>query len=682
MSEELTFTRDLAVILISAGIFTIISKALKQPSIIGYIVAGFLVGPHVGFWFGISSNEAVHQWSEIGIIFLMFGLGLEFSFKKLLKVGSAALITAGTKFVCLFLLGFFTAKAMSWSTMECVFLGGLLPMSSTTVILKSYNEMGYNKKPFAQIVFGALVVEDMLAILMMVLLTSLAVSNHFAGGELLYNLGKLAFFIAIWFIVGIVLVPTLLKKASKYINDEILLIVSVGLCFVMVSLATSVGFSSALGAFVMGSILSESLQSERVEKLLSPIKDLFAAVFFVSVGMMLDPGIIAEYWKTILTIAVLVLTADVFFVTIGTLIAGKGLNNALHAGFSLAMLGEFGFIIAATGTQLGVLSPSIYPSIIAVSVITTFTAPYMMKLAEPAYAFLMKHLPPKLATRLDTERKHSKTASAHEELRNTIQSFIMRSSINVLMIVAVCLMANKFLDPALNSLFPSLSGRSLRIVDLAITVLATLPFSIGLVSTLFFRDNSLIVKKFISNLNAKEEEKRKNSPVRTTFNDSMQGYDVHIELIIMPQNSTYIGHRLRTVPIRRESGASIIKITRGEESIVIPSGEVRLYPFDRILAVGTSKQIDKLKALFASSIAVVPEDDNKFQVKPVLLTASSFLVGKSLAESSLSSYQCLVVSVLHEDCFLANPPADYIFEEGDTVWIAGDLDKISELIKF
>lgn len=682
MSEELTFTRDLAVILISAGIFTIISKALKQPSIIGYIVAGFLVGPHVGFWFGISSNEAVHQWSEIGIIFLMFGLGLEFSFKKLLKVGSAALITAGTKFVCLFLLGFFTAKAMSWSTMECVFLGGLLPMSSTTVILKSYNEMGYNKKPFAQIVFGALVVEDMLAILMMVLLTSLAVSNHFAGGELLYNLGKLAFFIAIWFIVGIVLVPTLLKKASKYINDEILLIVSVGLCFVMVSLATSVGFSSALGAFVMGSILSESMQSERVEKLLSPIKDLFAAVFFVSVGMMLDPGIIAEYWKTILTIAVLVLTADVFFVTIGTLIAGKGLNNALHAGFSLAMLGEFGFIIAATGTQLGVLSPSIYPSIIAVSVITTFTAPYMMKLADPAYAFLMKHLPPKLATRLDTERKQSKTASAHEELRNTIQSFIMRSTINVLMIVAVCLMANKFLDPALNSLFPSLSGRSLRIVDLAITVLATLPFSIGLVSTLFFRDNSLIVKKFISNLNAKEEEKRKKAPVSTTFNDSMQGYDVHIELIIMPQNSTYIGHRLRTVPIRRESGASIIKITRGEESIVIPSGEVRLYPFDRILAVGTSEQIDKLKALFASSIAVVPEDDNKFQVKPVLLTASSFLVGKSLAESSLSSYQCLVVSVLHEDSFLANPPADYIFEEGDTVWIAGDLDKISELIKF
>lgn len=680
MSEELTFTRDLAVILISAGIFTIISKALKQPSIIGYIVAGFLVGPHVGFWFGISSNEAVHQWSEIGIIFLMFGLGLEFSFKKLLKVGSAALITAGTKFVCLFLLGFFTAKAMSWSTMECVFLGGLLPMSSTTVILKSYNEMGYNKKPFAQIVFGALVVEDMLAILMMVLLTSLAVSNHFAGGELLYNLGKLAFFIAIWFIVGIVLVPTLLKKASKYINDEILLIVSVGLCFVMVSLATNVGFSSALGAFVMGSILSESMQSERVEKLLSPIKDLFAAVFFVSVGMMLDPGIIAEYWKTILTIAVLVLTADVFFVTIGTLIAGKGLNNALHAGFSLAMLGEFGFIIAATGTQLGVLSPSIYPSIIAVSVITTFTAPYMMKLAEPAYAFLMKHLPPKLATRLDTERKQSKTASAHEELRNTIQSFIMRSSINVLMIVAVCLMANKFLDPALNSLFPSLSGRSLRIVDLAITVLATLPFSIGLVSTLFFRDNSLIVKKFISNLNAKEEEKRKKAPVSTTFNDSMQGYDVHIELIIMPQNSTYIGHRLRTVPIRRESGASIIKITRGEESIVIPSGEVRLYPFDRILAVGTSEQIDKLKALFASSIAVVPEDDNKFQVKPVLLTASSFLVGKSLAESSLSSYQCLVVSVLHEDSFLANPPADFIFEAGDTVWIAGDLDKISALI--
>lgn len=678
MSEELLFTRDLAVMLISAGIFTIISKALKQPSILGYIIAGFLIGPHVGFYFGISSQESVHQWAEIGIIFLMFGLGLEFSFKKLLKVGTTAIATSGTKFLTMFILGYFTGRAMSWTVMESIFLGGLLPMSSTTVILKSYSEMGYKKKPFAQIVFGALIVEDMLAILMMVLLTSLAVSNHFAGGELLFNLGKLAFFIALWFLVGVMLIPTLLKKAEKYLNDEILLIVSIGLCFVMVSLANSVGFSSALGAFVMGSILSETMQSERVEGLLNPIKDLFAAIFFVSVGMMIDPGVIVEYWKTILIIASLVLIADVFAVCTGVLVAGKGLNNAVHAGFSLAMLGEFGFIIAGMGTTLGVLNSSIYPIIIAVSVITTFAAPYMMKLSDPVYALLKKILPAKMLSVLDVERKAPRHRQEEGKVKKAIRKLLFRIAFNMLFIIAILLISEFYLNDLLSTLIPSLTGRTLRILNLMITVLLFTPFAIGIVSAVFFRENSVIINRFMQNFNEKDEMRRKMMPVRTTFADTMEGYDVHIELLLMPQNSTYIGHRLRTIPIRKESGASIIKIRRGEETIVIPSGEVRLYPFDRILAVGTTEQLEKLKALFASSVSVSQEDesDSNFQVKVLTLEKDSFLTGKTLATSSLSDYQCLLVSVMRNGSFIANPRADFQFMEGDTVWVAGDKNKI------
>ena len=416
MNEELNFARDLALILISAGVFTIISRALKQPLVLGYILAGFLIGPNIDFFFSISSTEAVHQWSEIGMIFLMFGLGLEFSFKKLLRVGSSALITAVSKFVGVFLFGYLAGQAMSWSTMESIFLGGLLSMSSTTVIIKAYDEMGLKRKPYAQVVFGTIIIEDMIAILLMVLLSSLAVSNKFAGGEMLFNLGKLAFFLILWFLVGIYLIPTLLNRAGKYINSEILLIVSIGLCFGMVAFAETVGFSSALGAFVMGSILAETVESGKIEKLVTPIKDLFGAVFFVSVGMMVSPAVIGQHWLTILIITLVVLVADILFVSIGVTLAGKGLENAVHAGFSLAQLGEFGFIIAGVGCSLGVMRDFIYPVIIAVSVITTFTAPYMIKLSTPAYIFLKKSLPAKVLARIDRDDdKENKSVAEQSE---------------------------------------------------------------------------------------------------------------------------------------------------------------------------------------------------------------------------------------------------------------------------
>ena len=415
MPEELNLVRDLAVILVSAGLFTIISKALKQPLILGYIAAGLLVGPYVDFFPGISSHEAVQEWSEIGVIFLMFALGLEFSFKKLLKVGSPAMLIAGVKFLGVFAVGFLVGKAVGWTSMESIFLGGLLSMSSTAVVIKSYEDMGLKGRPYASLVFGTLVIEDLIAILLMVLLSTLAVSQQFSGLEMVGALAKLAFFIVLWFLGGIYLIPTLLAKARKHMSDEILLIVSIGLCFGMVTLATSAGFSSALGAFVMGSILAETIESERITKLVGGIKNLFSAVFFVSVGMMLNPSVILQNWAIILLLVIVVIATHILFCTIGGIVSGKSFSDSLHTGFSLAQLGEFGFIIAGVGTSLSVMRDSIYPIIVAVSVITTFTTPYFIRMADKAALMLEPRIPLKWRALIERNNQSIETKSGTEK---------------------------------------------------------------------------------------------------------------------------------------------------------------------------------------------------------------------------------------------------------------------------
>ncbi|MBR4661046.1 MAG: cation:proton antiporter, partial [Bacteroidales bacterium] len=481
MNEELNLVRDLAVILVSAGLFTIISKALKQPLILGYIIAGFIIGPHLQLIPFAISEETVHEWSDIGIIFLMFGLGLEFSFKKLLKVGSSALVSAGSKFFGVFVIGYIAGQAMGWSTMESVFLGGLLSMSSTMVVLKSYDDMGLKKKPYAGMVFGTLVVEDLIAILLMVLLSTMAVSNKFEGKEMLFNLAKLAFFLILWFLVGIYIIPTLFKKARKYLNDEILLIVSIGLCFGMVALAEGVGFSSALGAFVIGSILAETIESEHIEHLVSPIKDLFGAIFFVSVGMMVAPDVIAAHWRTILIITVIVMVTHIIFVSAGILMTGKGLRNAVHAGFSLAQLGEFGFIIAGVGVSLGVMRGFIYPVIIAVSVVTTFTTPYMIKLATPAYKILCRVLPSGWVARMDQQGGGAGASVAEKsEWRKLLSAYFIRIVLYGVILIAIFIGSKLYLGNLIKLIVPDIGQRMLSIFEVVITIVAMTPFLIGL----------------------------------------------------------------------------------------------------------------------------------------------------------------------------------------------------------
>ena len=385
MAENLKLVSDLALILISAGITTIIFKLLRQPLVLGYIVAGFLVGPHLNIFPTVADIANIEVWSEIGIIFLLFGLGLEFSFKKLFTVGSKAFVTALLEIVAMIAVGVLLGFIMGWSVMESIFLGGMLAMSSTTIIIKAFEDLNLKDEPFVDLTMVVLIIQDVVAVVMMVLLSTAAASKQSAGMEMLMSIVKLVFFLILWFVVGIYVIPTFFKKAKKYINDETLLIISIGLCFGMVIIANNVGFSSALGAFVIGSILSETVESERIINLTKSIKDLFGAIFFVSVGMMIDPQILVEYWKLILSLVIITLIIKALVSSGAALVAGASLEDSLKTGFTLSQVGEFAFIIASVGVTLGVMPKHIYPVVIAASVITTFTTPYWIKLATPVY---------------------------------------------------------------------------------------------------------------------------------------------------------------------------------------------------------------------------------------------------------------------------------------------------------
>jgi len=384
---------DLTLITIYAGITTLLCKKFKQPLVLGYVLAGILAGPYFNMFPTVSNKEDLTLWADIGIIFLLFGLGLEFSFKKMLNVGKAAMITANANILFMLFVGYNTGLLLGWSTTDSFFLGSMISMSSTTIIIKAFNDLNIKKQKFTDIVFGVLIVEDLMGILMLVLLPTIAMGNSINGSELGLSALKLVFFLILCFVTGIYLVPTFLSKVAPLLTDEMLLLITISLCFGMVLLATSSGFSSALGAFLMGSILSESELIGRIEKTIRPLKDFFGAVFFVSVGMMVDPMMFIIYAKPIFVITVIVLVGVVTFASLGFVASGQNLKTAISGAFSLAQVGEFAFIIASLGMSIGVLSDKVYPIIVAVSVITTFITPMMIKSADPAYKFLSKHLP-------------------------------------------------------------------------------------------------------------------------------------------------------------------------------------------------------------------------------------------------------------------------------------------------
>jgi len=465
---------DLALILVSAGFMTLLFKALKQPLVLGYIVAGILAGPHLQLLpVHITDTANVQTWADIGVIFLLFALGLEFSFKKLLTVGKTALLTATVAVGGMMVSGFLVGHFLGWSNINCLFLGGMLAISSTTIIIKAFNDLGMNDKPCAPQVFGVLIVQDLVAVILMVMLSTISVSKVFDGGDLLVSISRLVFFLALWFIFGIFLIPTLLKKARKLMNEETLLIVSLGLCLGMVVVAVKSGFSAALGAFIMGSILAETNDVKRIDKLMEPLKNLFGAIFFVSVGMMVQPEILTQYAGPIGILVLTVLLGQVIFSTTGFLLSGQSLQMAMQSGFSLAQIGEFAFIIAALGLSLGVTDAFLYPVVIAVSVITTFTTPYMIKVAQPAYQFLYRHLPEKWIYRLSQPRGTKDRSTSQKAWGHFLKDFLVYTVVLSTVVVAILLLSLLYLHPfLLNHLAKGLAS----MLSFLITLAAMAPF--------------------------------------------------------------------------------------------------------------------------------------------------------------------------------------------------------------
>lgn len=415
MSQLEPLIADLALILICAGAMTLLFKRLRQPVVLGYIVAGFLASPNMPYMPSVTDLHGIHLWSEIGVIFLLFALGLEFSFRKILRMGAAPIIAACAIIMGMMLVGMFTGQLFGWSQMDCIYLGGMLAMSSTTIIFKAFDDMGLRQKRFASLVLSVLIIEDILAIVLMVMLSTLAVSKEFEGTQMLMSILKLVFFLVLWFVVGIYLIPLFLRKVKPLMSNETMLITSLALCFGMVVIASAVGFSAAFGAFIMGSILAETVEAEQIEHLVTPVKDLFGAIFFVSVGMMVDVALIAEYIVPILCIIVAIMLGHTLLSTGGFLLAGQPLKTAMQCSFSLTQIGEFAFILATLGTSLHVTSDFLYPIVVAVSVFTTFTTPYMIRLAAPAYGIVERVLPKRWQKKLESNTSDEEETETEEQ---------------------------------------------------------------------------------------------------------------------------------------------------------------------------------------------------------------------------------------------------------------------------
>ncbi|MGE5418847.1 MAG: cation:proton antiporter, partial [Chloroflexota bacterium] len=465
---------DLALILITGAITTILFRKIKQPLVLGYIIAGFLVGPHIAITPTITDTVNVKTWADIGVIFLLFSLGLEFSFRKLRRIGGSASITAITEIIFILVTGYLLGISMGWPQMDSIFLGGMLASSSTTIISKAFDELGVKTQKFAGVVIGVLIVEDLVVIMIMVLLSTVAVTREIQGVEMLMTILKLLVFLVLWFVAGIFIIPTLLKKARKLLNEETLLILSIGLCLVMVVLATKIGFSAELGAFIMGSILAETTSAEKIEHLVRPVKDLFGAVFFVSVGMLIDPALIVEYRWPILWVSLLVLFGKLISTTAGALISGQPLKQSVQVGMSMAQVGEFAFIVASLGLSLGVTSDFLFPVAVGVSAITTFTTPYMIRFSPVFEGFIHRKLPESWIERLNRYSSGTQEIQTESSWKKVIKSYISIVLTNSLIVIALFIISIEMLLP----LVSDKTGNSFmaNLIVLAVSLIAASPF--------------------------------------------------------------------------------------------------------------------------------------------------------------------------------------------------------------
>ena len=726
---------DLAFILILGAVVTVLFKWIKQPVVLGYIVAGFLASPHFEYLPSVTTESNIDFWAQIGIVVLLFSLGLEFSFKKLLNTGGSAVVTALIIVSGMMAAGFAIGHILGFSNINSLFLGGMLSMSSTTIIIKAFTDLNLRQKKFASLVFAVLIVEDLFAVLMMVILSSIAINNSVEGSEMLYSVSKLLFFLIIWFLIGVFMLPSVLNATRKYLNSETLLVVSMGLCLGMAVFSVYCGFSLALGAFVMGSILAGTSYAERIEHVVTPVKDLFGAVFFISVGMMVRPDIIVEYWSPILILSGVVVVGMIIFGTFGMLVTGQSLRVAMQSGFSLTQIGEFAFIIASLGMSLGVLDTTIYPIVVAVSVITTFTTPYFIKLADPACNFVERHLPKKLHFLINRYTTQAASESENASLWSSLlRRYLWKVILYSIILIAITLISLKIFMPWLHGVMPewsNLLGSAVTLSVMAPFLLAlsypvskkiererlrranarfdvplivmtifrfviALAFVVYLLSAIYSMTTGLTVglavfvlimilfskrvknrltgieTKFLDNLNERE--------LRRSGKNNNLVSDLHLAYMEVGYDCPFVGERLKNSNLRKNYGVNVVSIQRGTTSIPIPNGDARVFPGDILGVIGNDEQIQALLSVVEANVNdEVSINYSDFKLTNIQLGEESPLLGHTTASASLrDKYTALVVAIQRGEEYI-KPNGEVVFMPQDIVWLVGDVKKLAEL---
>ena len=740
--------QDLGLILIAAAVMTLLFKWLRQPLILGYLIAGFIVSEFfptpwmiqhlpefVQSILQVQDTHSIHIWSEIGVIFMLFGLGLEFSFKRLLAVGRIATVTGGFEVISTTILGFFIGRLLGWNNMDSIFFGAMLAMSSTTIILKVFDELKLKARAFAPIVFGALIVEDLLAMLLLVLLSSIAITQQFAGGELFFASMKLSFFLILWFIMGIFLLPWFLKLCRKILIDEILLLVSVGLCFLMVIIACNAGFSSALGAFVMGSILAETSRGTKIEHLMQPIKDLFSAVFFVSVGMMINPYILWDYAGTVAFITFITVFVKFFGTGIGALLAGCNLRNSMQAGMSMAQIGEFSFIIATLGKSLGVISDFLYPVAVATSAVTTLTTPYLIKSSDTLAKWLHTFVPDRVHHLLTRYESAMNTRPGKDPvllllwkvhglaiLLNAVViigivwggSFLIgwvNPSVGPTVYCATLLLASPFFwgifrnrlrlpesyDTETTQRLQQLQiGVSfirfflgLTFLEVLIFVFLPTPYTIGLavvigyIAFLFLlgRFFEILYQRFeaifVSNLSEKE---RSVVEERSALSHLLP-WEATLTEFMLSEYSPLVLQTLQGSNLKRDYGVTIAIIKRGNRNIVAPKSDEILLPCDRLYLIGTYEQLAIVQEIIEYQQSEESQfDDDNFGMVSLRLHKGHAFVGRMILDCGVrESANGLIVGIERNGQRFLNPSPSMTLESGDIIWLVGEHNKLRSI---
>lgn len=732
---------DLALILATAAVASLIFRSLKQPIVLGYLLAGFFVGPNMHLFPTITDGKGVQLWAELGVVFLLFALGLEFSFKKVATVGARSGIVTAFEVLGMSIGGYFVGRALGWSQFDSIFLGGIVSISSTSIILRIVDEMGFKNKKYISHVFGGLIFEDIAAVLLLVMLTTLAVSQKFAGVEMLTSLFKLIFFLSIWFIAGVFLLPGFIRRTQKYFTDEIGLVLGVGFCLLMAVFAGAVGLSVALGAFIAGSLLSETAEGERIHHVVGPVRDLFSAVFFVSVGMLIDPVVIVANWQAILAVSLFVVIGKIIFISIGAIFVGHSVRTSVMMGLTMAQIGEFSFIIATLGLSLGVISKSLYPLAVSVSVLTSFLTPVLIRHGEYIADQVVRVLPEKWISTMDAYSVFSVRVSVQDEIQQILRRYFIRIVANATVIIGLFLLSSKVILPwllerqveegtakifailielILSSPFLwAISFGKIEGLDQALAALGTegrqAPTRIFIVSRVMISAVLLtlmiaqfvsgiwavvitawilvtvgytlnkqmgklyqsVEQRFLTNLGGVNKKRGKDSQY-----SALAPWDAHIVEFQIEPEWAFAGSELQELAIRERFGVSITMIERGKIVIAAPGAQKTLLPGDKIHVVGTEVQLAQFQEFLQihSEVDTVATDASSYSLEAILLGDDCQYVGKSIRDSGLRDrVQGMLVGLERDGNRILNPHSDEVFRGGDLLWLVGDKSLIKEL---